>query len=109
MVLPAPLLVQVKPSVLHGDLWSGNIASVDGQPAVFDPAMYYGAHAHVHQDSWRTCCAVEVPRNALLQRVCMQGRGWERGWGHGRAGIPAGDPVCVLQGSVRIQGPSWQA
>lgn len=33
----------IKPSVLHGDLWSGNIAGVEGKPAIFDPATYYGA------------------------------------------------------------------
>jgi protein-ribulosamine 3-kinase len=32
-----------KPSLLHGDLWSGNIAVDDsGQPTLFDPAVYYG-------------------------------------------------------------------
>lgn len=25
--------IEVKPSVLHGDLWSGNMASVEGAPA----------------------------------------------------------------------------
>jgi len=31
------------PSLLHGDLWSGNAAALaDGTPAVFDPAVYYG-------------------------------------------------------------------
>ncbi|MDP2134036.1 MAG: fructosamine kinase family protein [Sulfuritalea sp.] len=31
------------PSLLHGDLWSGNAAQGrDGQPVVFDPACYYG-------------------------------------------------------------------
>ncbi len=31
------------PSLLHGDLWSGNWAAArDGTPAVFDPAVYYG-------------------------------------------------------------------
>jgi protein-ribulosamine 3-kinase len=32
------------PSLLHGDLWGGNWASVAGvrEPAVFDPAVYYG-------------------------------------------------------------------
>lgn len=30
------------PSLLHGDLWSGNRGSVDGEPVVFDPAVYYG-------------------------------------------------------------------
>lgn len=36
--------VEVKPSILHGDLWSGNMAAVDGAPAIFDPACYYGHH-----------------------------------------------------------------
>jgi protein-ribulosamine 3-kinase len=32
-----------KPSLLHGDLWSGNHAFLaDGTPAIFDPAVYYG-------------------------------------------------------------------
>jgi fructosamine-3-kinase len=31
------------PSLLHGDLWSGNAAFLaDGQPVVFDPAAYFG-------------------------------------------------------------------
>jgi protein-ribulosamine 3-kinase len=31
------------PSLLHGDLWSGNHAALrDGQPVIFDPASYYG-------------------------------------------------------------------
>jgi protein-ribulosamine 3-kinase len=30
-------------SLLHGDLWGGNwLASRDGEPAIFDPAVYYG-------------------------------------------------------------------
>ncbi|MFN2308698.1 MAG: fructosamine kinase family protein [Gammaproteobacteria bacterium] len=30
-------------SLLHGDLWSGNHAYLaDGQPVIFDPAVYYG-------------------------------------------------------------------
>ena len=30
-------------SLLHGDLWSGNAAVLaDGEPAIFDPAVYYG-------------------------------------------------------------------
>ena len=32
-----------QPSLLHGDLWSGNHAFLaDGSPAIFDPAVYYG-------------------------------------------------------------------
>jgi protein-ribulosamine 3-kinase len=31
------------PSLLHGDLWSGNLGTLtDGTPVLFDPACYYG-------------------------------------------------------------------
>ncbi|MDH3387660.1 MAG: fructosamine kinase family protein [Gammaproteobacteria bacterium] len=34
-----------RPSLLHGDLWSGNQdADADGNPVIFDPACYYGDH-----------------------------------------------------------------
>ncbi len=34
---------KTKPSLLHGDLWSGNtLANRVGQPYIFDPAVYYG-------------------------------------------------------------------
>ena len=36
--------IEVKPSLLHGDLWSGNIGSADGAPSIFDPAVYWGHH-----------------------------------------------------------------
>lgn len=29
-------------SLLHGDLWAGNWGSVDGEPVIFDPAVYFG-------------------------------------------------------------------
>ena len=33
----------VKPSLLHGDLWGGNyLISADGTPYLIDPAVYYG-------------------------------------------------------------------
>ncbi len=32
-----------RPSLLHGDLWSGNIGFTKaGEPVIFDPAVYYG-------------------------------------------------------------------
>lgn len=32
-----------QPSLLHGDLWSGNASFLqDGSPVIFDPAAYYG-------------------------------------------------------------------
>jgi len=31
------------PSLLHGDLWGGNLGfAADGEPVIFDPAVYYG-------------------------------------------------------------------
>ena len=30
------------PSLLHGDLWGGNYAFAQGEPVLFDPAVYYG-------------------------------------------------------------------
>jgi fructosamine-3-kinase len=33
----------VQPSMLHGDLWGGNVAGLkNGTPVIFDPAFYYG-------------------------------------------------------------------
>ena len=33
----------IKASMLHGDLWGGNVAGLqDGTPVIFDPALYYG-------------------------------------------------------------------
>ena len=41
------LVPNVSPSLLHGDLWSGNyLISADGTPYLIDPAVYYG-HAEV--------------------------------------------------------------
>lgn len=41
--LPAFFLDYRPPaSLLHGDLWHGNAAMCGAQPAVFDPAVYYG-------------------------------------------------------------------
>lgn len=34
--------VPPEPSLLHGDLWSGNIAAVGDTPVIYDPAVYYG-------------------------------------------------------------------
>ncbi|XP_035254331.1 ketosamine-3-kinase-like isoform X1 [Anguilla anguilla] len=33
---------QVYPALLHGDLWSGNVAQCSGGPVVFDPCSFYG-------------------------------------------------------------------
>lgn len=46
----AMLVVEdIQPSLLHGDLWSGNYSgSADGRPAIYDPACYYGHYEADH-------------------------------------------------------------
>jgi len=40
---PALLDHAPQPSLLHGDLWSGNLGFTrDGEPVIYDPASYYG-------------------------------------------------------------------
>ncbi len=43
----------IKPSLLHGDLWSGNWSeeSLTGDPVVYDPATYYG-HSEGNLKLW---------------------------------------------------------
>jgi fructosamine-3-kinase len=37
------LLVEERPSLLHGDLWSGNLMTTsNGSPSLIDPAVYFG-------------------------------------------------------------------
>lgn len=39
--------LSVRPALVHGDLWRGNVGALaGGRPVVFDPAVYYG-HAEV--------------------------------------------------------------
>lgn len=39
------LFPEVKPTLLHGDLWSGNyLISKNGKPYLIDPAVYFGHH-----------------------------------------------------------------
>jgi protein-ribulosamine 3-kinase len=43
LALPTLLDHQPQPSLLHGDLWGGNLGALaDGAPVIFDPAVYYG-------------------------------------------------------------------
>ncbi|PXF48373.1 Protein-ribulosamine 3-kinase, chloroplastic [Gracilariopsis chorda] len=44
----------IKPSILHGDLWSGNVSGLGrtAEPVIFDPASYYGHHEAEFGMSW---------------------------------------------------------
>ncbi|KIZ07941.1 hypothetical protein MNEG_0014 [Monoraphidium neglectum] len=44
----------IRPSILHGDLWSGNVSSSGGRPVIFDPATYYG---HAEAEWGMSWCA----------------------------------------------------
>lgn len=41
--LPALLDGALSPTRVHGDLWRGNLAWSEGQPAMYDPAVYQGS------------------------------------------------------------------
>jgi protein-ribulosamine 3-kinase len=38
----------IKPSLLHGDLWSGNYSATKVGPTIYDPACYYGHYEADH-------------------------------------------------------------
>jgi len=48
--------ITIRPSLLHGDLWSGNIGSASDQgtslPTIYDPAVYWGHHEAEWGMSW---------------------------------------------------------
>ncbi|XP_050527216.1 fructosamine-3-kinase-like [Daktulosphaira vitifoliae] len=38
--------IEIKPSLIHGDLWSGNAAQCASKPVIYDPAVFYGHHEY---------------------------------------------------------------
>jgi len=67
--------IDVRPSLLHGDLWSGNIADVDGTPCIFDPATYYGHHEAEFGMSW--CAGFEKKFWDAYHEVIPKAEGWD--------------------------------
>ena len=66
--------IQVRPSIIHGDLWSGNIGSVDGQPCIFDPATYYGHHEAEFGMSW--CSGFSDAFYKAYHELIPKAQGW---------------------------------
>lgn len=59
---------EIRPSLLHGDLWSGNIGSADGKPSIFDPAVYWGHHEAVSFSTFNLFFDLEC--NILILCFC---------------------------------------
>lgn len=66
------------PSLLHGDLWSGNyMVMADGLPAIFDPAVYYG-HREIDIAMTLLFGGFETSFYAAYQESWPLQAGWER-------------------------------
>jgi fructosamine-3-kinase len=61
---------QIRPSLIHGDLWSGNIGSADGQPSIFDPASYWGHHEAEWGVSIYQICLNIMIRVSIILSLC---------------------------------------
>ena len=84
-----PSEVLITPSILHGDLWSGNIASVQGKPSLFDPACYYGHHEAEFGMSWYAATRKSTSIVAILTTYCIYPAGvLDFGWNSGTHIMP---------------------
>lgn len=72
--LPA-IYPEEKPSLLHGDLWSGNAAFSGNLPCVYDPAVYYG---HREMDIAMTYLFGGFPDEMMLSYISFYPL--EKGW-----------------------------
>ena len=92
---------QPQPSLLHGDLWSGNCALGPDGPYIFDPAPR-------SQTAWPAGRARPPParRHRPAQSRARQTRGAPRP-PHCRSGWPA--PACRGRGPRREQGQSFHS
>jgi fructosamine-3-kinase len=69
--------VEVEPVLLHGDLWSGNVASdKQGRPVILDPACYYGHSEAEFGMSW--CAGFNSSFYDAYHKVIPKQPGFER-------------------------------
>ncbi len=64
------------PSLVHGDLWSGNAMPTTGGPAVFDPATYFG-HAEVDLAMTELFGGFAAEFRAVYESVATLDRGFD--------------------------------
>lgn len=66
------------PSLLHGDLWSGNYSvTPSGQPIIFDPAVYFG-HREMDLGMTQLFGGFDPRFYAAYQEVYPLEHGWEK-------------------------------
>ncbi|GAX74613.1 hypothetical protein CEUSTIGMA_g2061.t1 [Chlamydomonas eustigma] len=67
----------IRPCILHGDLWSGNMAAcIDtGEAVTYDPACYYGHHEAEWGMSW--CAGFNETFWQSYREVIPNSDGWE--------------------------------
>ena len=66
----------LRPALLHGDLWSGNIGWANGKPSLFDPATYYGHSECEFGMSW--CAGLTGAFYSAYHEVIPKAPGFER-------------------------------
>ena len=70
------LLPKESPSLLHGDLWQGNLlCNKDSQPVLIDPAVYYG---HREMDLAMLFLFGSIPNDSILEYELIYPL--EKGW-----------------------------
>ena len=65
----------IRPALIHGDLWSGNIAAVDGEPTVFDPACCFGHSEAEFGMSW--CAGFSPAFYSTYHELIPRAEGWD--------------------------------
>ncbi|NWR26257.1 KT3K kinase, partial [Emberiza fucata] len=101
--------VEILPSLLHGDLWGGNVAEDDSSPIVLDPASFYG---HSEYDlavagmfggfssSFYSDCHSKIPRATGFRNKLYQQFHCMNHWNHFGSGY-RGSSVNIMRNLVK--------